>query len=466
MLRRTLLAAMLAAGPAAAQPVAVPDCTAEVSLGGGLEADLTYRCRSSAPLTFQPAEERARSFVSGLKVEAANGLTEAHYRFDIAGYARAVDSTSAAVLRGNSALLSLGGWLLEPRGYDRVPVIDIRVTTPPGMQFATGLPRVGDAFRLAGTPLRFAGFSAIGALSYHELPVAAPGSLREGQRRQSGVLRVAVLEGISEGGIADLLDWVARTAEAESNYWQGFTTDRALLALVPTSTRRGVGFGRAESGGGISVMVEVGSDVDRRRLFDAWVLVHELIHTGMPYIRSRGSWLMEGAATYVEPIIRARAGWKTEEEVWREWLENMPNGVAGFSRGLSTTSGRDVYWSGAIFMLLADLAIRRETQGAKGLEDCLGGILWSGLDGTQWTTVIDYGAACDRVSGTHAMSTLIDRHYNKAEAIDLDALWKELGVSLVGGRVALDDSAPSARWRKLIVPGILPPRLVKLPWES
>jgi hypothetical protein len=64
------------------------------------------------------------------------------------------------------------------------------------------------------------------------------------------------------------------------------------------------------------------------------------------------------------------------------------------------------------------------------------------------------------------MSALIDQHYNKAVAVDLEALWKEIGVSLVGGRVALDERAPSARWRKLIVPGILPPRRVKLPWES
>jgi hypothetical protein len=345
-------------------------------------------------------------------------------------------------------------------------VIDIRVATRPGTLFATGLPKVGDAWRLSGTPLRYAGFSVLGNFSYRELSVPAPGSLREGNGSARGVLRVALLEGINESGTADLLDWVARTAEAESNYWQGFTAERALLGLVPTNTRRGVGFGRAESGGGISVMVEVGSDVDRRRLFNDWVLVHELIHTGMPYIRGRGGWLMEGAATYVEPIIRARAGWKTEDEVWREWLENMPHGATGFSHGLSSTSGRDVYWSGAIFMLLADLAIRRESNGAKGLEDCLRGVLWSGLDGTQWTTVTNYGAACDRVTGTRAMSALIERHYNSAQAIDLDALWKELGVSLVGGRVALDDSAPSARWRKLIVPGIVQARRVKLPWES
>ncbi len=67
-----------------------------------------------------------------------------------------------------------------------------------------------------------------------------------------------------------------------------------------------------------TVMVEVGTDVDRRLLFGDWVLTHELIHTGMPFVRRGGTWFMEGAATYVEPIIRARAGWKTEEEVWRE----------------------------------------------------------------------------------------------------------------------------------------------------
>mgnify|MGYP003458887143 CR=1 FL=1 len=34
------------------------------------------------------------------------------------------------------------------------------------------------------------------------------------------------------------------------------------------------------------------------------------------------------------------------------------------------------------------------------------------------------------------------------------------------GRIVLDDSAPSARWRKLIVPGTYPAKRVKLPWES
>jgi predicted metalloprotease with PDZ domain len=186
----------------------------------------------------------------------------------------------------------------------------------------------------------------------------------------------------------------------------------------------------------------------------------------MPFIRGRGTWLMEGAATYVEPIIRARAGWKTEEQVWHEWVDNMPQGVEAFSQGLATASGRQNYWGGATFMLLADIAIRRASNGAKGLDDCLGGVLWIGLDGAQRASIADYAAACDRATGTTAMSTLVDRHFTKAEPVDLAALWKELGISVVGGRIVVDDSAPSAQWRKLIVPGSHPPKRVKLPWES
>jgi hypothetical protein len=229
-----------------------------------------------------------------------------------------------------------------------------------------------------------------------------------------------------------------------------------------------VGYGRTVSGGGATVMVEVGATVEPRRLFNDWVLVHELIHTGMPFIRGRGTWLMEGAATYIEPIIRARAGWKTEEEVWKEWVDNMPRGVAAFANGLANATGQQNYWAGAIFMLMADLGIRRATSGAKGLEDCLGGALWNGLDAPQTVQVVDYAAACDRTVGTRVMSELVERYYSGAQAVDISALWKELGVAKIGDRIVLDDSAPSTKWRKMIVmgPPSRPTPHVKLPWES
>jgi predicted metalloprotease with PDZ domain len=280
-----------------------------------------------------------------------------------------------------------------------MPTIDIRVRTPDGMIFSSGLPKAGDAWRLADATVRFAGYTAIGKVELHELAVPAVGSLRpseqsRGQPKKQGVLRLAMLEGFAPATRPMIVDWVKRTVEAEANYWHGFTADHMLIGLVPTP-RPGVGFGRTQSGGGVTIMIEVGQAIDQRRLFDDWVLVHELIHSGMPYIRGRATWFMEGSATYIEPIIRARAGWKTEEEVWKEWVTEMPQGAGVFARGLAESGRRENYWAGAIFMLLADIATRRDSNGAKGLEDCLAGALWRGMGGAGRVGIDAYAQACD-----------------------------------------------------------------------
>jgi hypothetical protein len=472
---RTLAILLLGTVPALAQPVQVPDCTADVTVHEQLSLDVVYRCRSTQALSFEPVSDRTTQYTreapSG-RIDPANGLVETRYRFDLSGFARAVNSPSEGIQRGKGVLAPLGAWLLEPHGYQKIPTIDIRVRTPAGMIFSSGLPRVGDAWRLAGATVRFVGYTAIGKMELHELPAPAVGRLRppqekNGESKKEGVLRLAMLDGFGVATRPAIVDWVKRTIEAESNYWHGFTADQMLVGLVPMP-RNGVGYGRTQPGGGVSIMIEVGDAVDARRLFNDWVLVHELIHSGMPFIRGRGTWFMEGAATYVEPIIRARAGWKTEPEVWHEWLTQMPQGEGVFARGLSRASGRENYWGGALFMLMADLAIRRDSNGARGLEDCFGGALWRGLGGADRVGLDVYAQACDAATGTKAMSTLLDRYFYNAQPVDLAALWKALGVALVGDRIVLDDSAPQARWRKMIVmgPPDQPPKPVKLPWQS
>jgi hypothetical protein len=474
MVVRLLLAVLLLGTvPALAQPAPAPapapDCTADVTLHEALTLDVAYHCRSSLPLSFEADGERTKAHLrdfAGGRIEAQNGMVEARYRFDLTGFARAMNSPSEGIQKGRGVLLPLGAWLLEPRGYQRVPTIDIRVRTPNGMIFTSGLPRAGDAWRLANATVRFAGYTAFGKLELHELPVPAVGSLRNGQPKKEGVLRLALLDGFGDGTRAAIVDWVRRTAQAEANYWHGFTADWMLVGLVPVP-RPGVGYGRTQPGGGVTIMIEVGEHADARRLFNDWVLVHELIHSGMPFIRGRGTWFMEGSATYIEPIIRARAGWKSEEEVWLEWVRDMPQGEAVFARGLSTASGRENYWGGAIFMLLADLAIRRDSSGARGLEDCFAGALWHGMGGADRVGMDAYAQACNEATGTRAMSVLLDRHFYNAAPVELAALWKELGVAHVGGRIVLDDKAPQARWRKMIVfgPAGQPTKTVKLPWE-
>ena len=253
-----------------------------------------------------------------------------------------------------------------------------------------------------------------------------------------------------------------------SNALAGGAFAALLLATTPGLAQDAIAFGRTVSGGGESVMVEVGRDVDPRKLFNDWVLVHELVHTGMPYLRGRATWFMEGAATYVEPVIRARAGWKSEAEAWKEWIDNMPRGADAFARGLGSASGRENYWAGALFMLMADIDIRRQSNGARGLEDCLRGALWAGFDGSRRATLAEYAVPCDAATGTKAVSALAERYINAGNPVDLAAYWKELGVALEDGKIVLDDTAPLARWRKMIVMGPTgrPARPVRLPWQT
>src|SRR5437016_2367014 len=116
-----LLISMILALPAWAQPVAVPDCTVDGTLASndGLKLDIAYRCRATTALTFNADGDRVAGKVldfrdgagrqptpssNAWKVEPANGIVEAHYRYDLTGFARAVDSPSTAIQRGEGVL--------------------------------------------------------------------------------------------------------------------------------------------------------------------------------------------------------------------------------------------------------------------------------------------------------------------------------------------------------------------------
>jgi len=379
-------------------------------------------------------------------VPSRSGNATLRYSFDLGAYARDVDRVTAAVERGGAAMAILSTWLVEPRlPSGTVPVIDIRVTAPPGLQAAIALPPVDGGWRLQGTTVRFAGYSVIGRFDRERMRLPAAGG-------GVATLDVARLDGELAVSRAELMDWIRKTALAQVEYRQGFTTSRVLLAVVPTPGRPRVVFGRVVPGGGVSVMVQVGARATLPELWDDWILPHEFVHTGMPMIIGRANWFMEGAATYVEPVIRARAGFKREAEVWREWIEQMPRGLSALRIGLS---GGSPYWGGGLFMLLSDIEIRRATSGAKGLEHCLRGALRAGGDmapAERWP-LATFVQRCDTALGTPVMAMMVERHLGRSVEVDLPALWRDLGVRPAADGVEVDDSAPSAWIRKLLVMG-------------
>src|SRR6202140_5119618 len=252
-------------------------------------------------------------------------------------------------------------------------------------------------------------------------------------------------------GQAALLDWVMQSARAATAYFGRFPVAHAGVRLLQSQGGRvsnGVSFGEP----GARCRITVGQHVTRAELDGDWVLTHEMIHFGFPSVEERHHWIEEGIATYVEPIARAQVGRLTAEHVWREMVDRMPQGLpAPGDQGLDKTHtwGR-TYWGGALFCLLADVEIRKQTGNVKGLQDALRAINRAG--GTieaDWPLdrAIEVG---DKGTQGKTLMELCGQMASRPVTVDLSDLWKQLGVVRRDRGVTFDNRAALASIRASI----------------
>jgi hypothetical protein len=248
-----------------------------------------------------------------------------------------------------------------------------------------------------------------------------------------------------------VLDWVTSSARAVTVYYGQFPVSRLALR-VRFFNGRGVRGGRTTGWDGASISIAVGRASNAADFTEDWVLTHEMVHLAFPSVPEEHHWIEEGSATYIEPIARARAGDLSPEKVWGDLIDGLPQGLprpGDHGLDFTPTWGR-TYWGGALFCLLADIEIRKRTGNKKGLEDALRAILKAG--GTiesDWplARTLEIG---DRAIGVAVLRELYDKMKSAPTPVDLDALWKELGVERRNGKVEFNDGAPLAPIRKAI----------------
>jgi hypothetical protein len=245
--------------------------------------------------------------------------------------------------------------------------------------------------------------------------------------------------------------WIETSARAVTAYYGAFPVKAVSITVHPIRGRR-VGHGVTHGGRRPTISVDVGSDATRETLGTDWVMTHEMVHLAFPNMRRNQSWIEEGISTYVEPLARLRIGELTREKVWGDLVRGLPQGQprAG-DEGLDHTGtwGR-TYWGGALFCLLADVEIRKETKGRSGLEDALRGIQAAGGSIAESWTIDRAFDAGDRATGSRVLAKLYDSMKATPVETDLAALWKELGVAVRGRSVVFDDQAPLASVRRAI----------------
>jgi len=198
--------------------------------------------------------------------------------------------------------------------------------------------------------------------------------------------------------------------------------------------------------------INVGRDTSPDDLKNDWMMTHEMIHLAFPSMPDDQHWIEEGISTYVEPVARAQAGQIPVAEVWQQFIEQMPQGTSAIAKGGLDVrhSWASTYWGGALFCLIADVHIREQTHNRKGLVEALRAIVRSGgVISEDWTIEKAFQVG-DAATGTTVLQDLHKEMGSRPDPIDLDSLWRRLGVSLVKGRVSFDEQAPEAAIRKAI----------------
>jgi len=266
-----------------------------------------------------------------------------------------------------------------------------------------------------------------------------------------GDIDVVFADGASGLDRDRVLNWIRMSANAVTTYFGRFPVEHVGLLVIAYDgdrIRAGTTYGFAGSAIRIPVGRSAGDDAFR----SDWILVHEMTHLALPVVPRRSEWLLEGNATYVEPIARAQAGQLDAAAVWRWTIEDMPKGLpkAG-DQGLDNTPtwGR-TYWGGAMFWLLADVRIQEESRGRFGVQDALRAInRQSGGNGTHWS-VDQVMAAGDQATSTHVLATLYAAMKATPMDVDLKDLFGKLGIAESDGKVVFDDHAPLAGIRRRI----------------
>ncbi len=249
----------------------------------------------------------------------------------------------------------------------------------------------------------------------------------------------------------DLLHWIKVASNNVSQYYGRFPVPHLTLR-IRSDDRDGVHHGVTYARDGGLIVISVGRKTDTSDLDDDWMLTHEMIHLAFPSMPREQHWIEEGISVYVEPVARAQSGQKTAAAVWHEFARDMPKGqLDSGDEGLDNTHtwGR-TYWGGALFCLAADVEIREKTHNKKGLQDALRAIRNSGgVIDEDWEIEKAF-AVGDKATGTTVLHDLYRKMSSKPVEVDLDGLWKKLGVELKEGKIVLNDKAPEAAIRQAI----------------
>lgn len=355
-----------------------------------------------------------------------------------------------ATLASANIVVSPAAWFWRPAATDndrtmvRFELDDsVRVSVP-----WQRVPEQPNTYLLMPSPESSTAPAAFGEFEYYEKQI--PGAL----------LRITMLKSSSEFDTGELIDWVSAAANNVTYAYGVFPNPSPSVILIPVGTSRlgdsAVPFGRVVRDGGETIELFIDESKPIDAYYDDWTATHEFSHLMLPYLRSRHRWISEGFAQYYQNLLLARAGQYTEERAWRKLYEGFdrgrksspdmtPNEAAVGDRRAATMK---IYWTGAALALIADVELRKRSNGEQSLDVVLQALQRCCLPAEKMWSGEELFAKLDTFLDEPLFMPLYRRHANTAGFPEVWPLLTRLGIVHEYDVIRLNQDAELAALRR------------------
>jgi hypothetical protein len=357
------------------------------------------------------------------------------------------DSLMLAYPGEHSLLVGAELFLWRPAKRAADLAVSARFELPEGMQVSAPWPEQAGSYRLDESAFAFTGHLVFG--HFARQPVAVPG----------GALDLIVMDGFDEPARSLIAPWLASAGVMVAQPSGAFPAPHAQVIVVPTSPSTfPIHFGHTGRSGGGSIVLFMPTDMDREQFRSDWIAVHEFSHLLHPFVQRGDAWLSEGLATYLQEVLRVRAGMLPPEQAWRRLYEGALLGreteqsLAQETRMMAYAGNyQRVYWAGAAIALMADVELRRKTDGKASLDAVLAGLTRDHVGALRGLSAGELLREMDARAGMPVFQDIASRYLAGGRLPDLSALYRELGLLDASDRLGSPRAAPLAWVRDAIM---------------
>ncbi len=381
-----------------------------------------------------------------------NGVSCLSYSVDLEK-AAAAEQRNASLSDAN-IIVSPAAWFWRPslRGDNKITV---RFDMPDSVSVSVPwnvVPGKTDTYQLQDSPESSTAFAAFGQFEFVETDIAG------------ATLRITLMQADSDIRSADFVEWIRETAQNVNLAYGYFPNPAPNIVVLPVGGERSwsdspVPFGRVVRDGGETIELFVNQSRPIDEFYDDWTATHEFSHLMLPYITSRHRWMSEGFASYYQNILMARADRYTEKRAWQKLWDGFERGRQSQPKMSPNEAARagvreatmKIYWSGAAIAFMADVELRRRSNGEESLDTVLSSLQQCCLPSDRTWSGTELFKKLDTMIDEPLFMPLYKRYANTAGFPEVRPLFDRLGIDIDHGEVQLQSRAELTAIRSSIM---------------